>query len=408
MSVPKIFRLPRPIRAVLIRTLATWPRFFRRERKYDLVILKLDHIGDFILSTGAIRFALERSEGKALLIVSHPVEAIARTLFPRADVLALPAFAPALVRHLLPVAWKSAANLRSIRSHELLHLRYQPDDYHRLIQKWIGPEAAYGMESTSYLRWREGLTLPLKSAQKIAYPDPDRRYLDPAENRIACAEIEAHRRLCETWGGCSVSLEDVWPEIGPAIEGSAKFNSSGELLVAPFASTRIREIRPAPLIASLLAFQNEAGLPVGVACGPGERERGRKLVEVASRSGLKNVRLLPEQSLADYLRTVASARLVLSMDSATAHVAVAAGVPGVALLGGGHFGCFAPWSKADGFTWLNHPVPCNHCEWHCHRPENECLSSIPPEAIADALLARWQSGEPARSHTRPDVARSSQ
>ena len=70
---------------------------------------------------------------------------------------------------------------------------------------------------------------------------------------------------------------------------------------------------------------------------------------------------------------------------------VASGTPGVALLGGGHFGCVAPWSKNVSFTWLSKPLPCFHCEWLCSRAENECLTTIRPAAIADALLAQYDA-----------------
>ena len=175
--------------------------------------------------------------------------------------------------------------------------------------------------------------------------------------------------------------------------------------MAPFTTDLIREIRPDQLIEALRIFQENSTLPILITCAPNEVKRGEALVTYADRCGLKGVRLLPPQYLTDYIATVASSHLVLSMDSATAHIAAAAGVPGVALLGGGHFGCFAPWSKNDSFTWLSHTLPCYHCEWLCNRPENECLSLIRPGKIADALMAQFESIQPgAATEVRPGIA----
>jgi len=387
------YQIPGFGRSAILRLLARWPRPRREKarRDYDLVILKLDHIGDFILATGAIRFAISKTRGRTLLIVSEAAEPIARQLFPDVEVLGLPAFARSLTRDLLPVARQSGRFLRSIRCRTLLHLRYQPGDYHRLIQRWIEAEREIAMEAEGYPAWREGLVLSLESDENLRYPKPTGSYSDEQHRLIASAELEAHRQVCEAWTGAPVSFSKIWPFLDPIINAGATPLTANALLVAPFTTTLIREIRPDQLYEALRLFHKTTPIPILVACAPNERQRAEALVTYLQRCGLREIRLMPEHSLIDYIATVGSARLVFSMDSATAHIAAASGTPGVALLGGGHFGCFAPWSKNDTFTWLSKPLPCFHCEWLCTRAENECLTTIRPAAIADNLLAQFDA-----------------
>lgn len=83
--------------------------------------------------------------------------------------------------------------------------------------------------------------------------------------------------------------------------------------------------------------------------------------------------------------SMAAAGCVLSMESAAAHIACALGKAGVFLIGGGHFGAFAPWTTRPNQVWLTNELPCFGCDWNCVRSTPECITHVPPTAITTAL-----------------------
>ncbi|MCB1237792.1 MAG: hypothetical protein KDM91_22190 [Verrucomicrobiae bacterium] len=368
----------------------------RPEGRYRLALLKLDRIGDFVLASGAIRYALAQVEGPKLLVVSEVAAPLAHRLFPEADCLTMPAFAPGLLRDMLPIALRRSRTLRSLRAETLLHLRYQPTHYHRLVQRWIPARRALAMEDTTHPLWREAIRLPLVSDRELPYPSLG-EIADLREGALlGCGELEGHRRVMEAWLRRPVTLRAVWPWLEPL---RANLPPQQALLVAPFCSARIREYPAEKLIEAVREFHAAHPLPIHVACAPDERARAAALIAAFKRRGLRDVAAVPNACLSDYAGLVSAYRLVLSMDSATAHFAAAFGTPGVALLGGGHFGHFAPWSAGSRFTWLCHRTPCHHCEWRCPLDEAECLAEIPPKTVAEALARQFQ--RPARSLGAP-------
>ncbi len=75
--------------------------------------------------------------------------------------------------------------------------------------------------------------------------------------------------------------------------------------------------------------------------------------------------------------------LYLGPDSAGAHIACAVGVPGVVILGGGHFGRFMPYSPLTSVVCL--PLECYGCNWGCRYEKPHCVKDVAVEVVAEAL-----------------------
>jgi len=79
--------------------------------------------------------------------------------------------------------------------------------------------------------------------------------------------------------------------------------------------------------------------------------------------------------------------LVFATESALAHLSVALRRPTVAILGGGHYGLFAPWgTSAVPVHWIQNQVDCYGCNWSCIQPRAICIQDIPPAEIAIKAL----------------------
>lgn len=90
-------------------------------------------------------------------------------------------------------------------------------------------------------------------------------------------------------------------------------------------------------------------------------------------------------SISKLYNAVMNAKYIVSVETFTAHLAVAVDAPAVLLIGGGHYGEFAPWISSARQIWVSHYLPCYNCNWSCSRERVECITHIAPEVVADAI-----------------------
>ncbi|MFT6069529.1 MAG: ADP-heptose:LPS heptosyltransferase [Bacteriovoracaceae bacterium] len=94
--------------------------------------------------------------------------------------------------------------------------------------------------------------------------------------------------------------------------------------------------------------------------------------------------LIGNTSLLQLSDLINKARSILTNDTSAAHMAQYFGTKGVALIGGGHFGRFLPYSNAsnrvDSVKVINKKMPCYGCNWNCHFEHGSgavpCISEI--------------------------------
>jgi ADP-heptose:LPS heptosyltransferase len=110
--------------------------------------------------------------------------------------------------------------------------------------------------------------------------------------------------------------------------------------------------------------------------------------------------------LGEFVAAIAGARLTICNDSSAFHIAMACDSPVLCLLGGGHFGWFAPYpdcgQRPASAVVLSVQMECFWCNWKCKYERTAegallCVASIPVEPAiraVDLLLA-----------TRGDAAR---
>lgn len=130
-----------------------------------------------------------------------------------------------------------------------------------------------------------------------------------------------------------------------------------------------------------------------VICGSGaEKGLANQLMDQIGEVGA--VDLTGRTSLVEFVEIVRSARFLIGNETSAVHIAAATDTPSVCLLGGGHFNRFAPYpSKITG----RKPLPvyelmsCYGCNWHCTLPHREagpvpCVESIQVEAVLAGVM----------------------
>jgi ADP-heptose:LPS heptosyltransferase len=106
----------------------------------------------------------------------------------------------------------------------------------------------------------------------------------------------------------------------------------------------------------------------GIVCGgPADVALG---AELCSGKDISLVNFVGRTSLPELASIISHARLVLTNDTSAVHIAAAARVPSICVLGGGHFGRFLPYQIGHQTSVTEpqvviHKMPCFNCDWNC-------------------------------------------
>ncbi len=343
------------------------------EATYRAVILKVDRIGDFVLCLGAIRQALAAwGETECLLVVSPVAAELAALEFPRTPRLVLPASVGK--KRLLNESLRARRRLARVSCDLLVSFRNQRWDFDELTLHWISARRKLVLEDQKH-GW---------------LVESHRTYLAPGVERVAfveaasfapsvCRELLRHRQLLSAALGRELSLSEIMPILTRL--GSA----NGPVVVCPLGSDPIRDIPVESLAAALGARPD--GTSIRILGSPGQSPRLTGIVDALQAHGISNVTVETSLSMGEFVSALAGACLVLSAESAAAHLATALDQRAILFIGGGHYGQFGPWSRSGRQVWLVHRVPCFGCDWRCIYPEPICLSQIPAESVRSAATS---------------------
>ena len=341
-------------KALSIRCCPPEPRFSR-------VVFKVDRIGDFFLGLGALHALLDDAVGETALVVSHDVETLACMEFPNTQVIGVRyktgGFFPDVLRMLLQRSLYASSTI------ELVCLRHQRIDFHNLALRAIRCRKSYGYE------FSRGSGLP----SAAPYPFTQRAVTGITTPTGLCHELTRHEQVLRLLGMPSPSL--------PVARYLQKGSAGPSIVVAPLGGNPIRDIPATQLKQVVDAVCQRTTATMALCCAPAQRGR---LVQLATEAGVE----APIQSqlpLEQYVSWVAHSALVVSADSATAHMASVFDRAFVGLIAGGHDREFVPWSRSARQHWLTHRLDCFNCDWRCPYPVARCLSGIAPDRLAAAV-----------------------
>jgi ADP-heptose:LPS heptosyltransferase len=186
-------------------------------------------------------------------------------------------------------------------------------------------------------------------------------------------DIEANWLVAEEVLQRKVSDQEILPILTPPREVSAK----NHWLLCPFSSTTSKDYPAESWAAALkLLAPDRAEAQLYLAAGPSQSDRLQDFARTLQSAGITNIHLAAPVPLPDFLQSIAEARLVLTVDTAAAHMACALDTPAVIVSAGQHPGVYAPYSKNGHQHWIIPPLGL---------PKNEWRQQISPETIAKAV-----------------------
>ncbi len=208
----------------------------------------------------------------------------------------------------------------------------------------------------------------------------DHVYRSFPESSTVPRDLVRHRTVVGGFLGVDPDRVDIVPRM--EWNGGA---AEAYVAVSPFGSAAIRDFPTGLLADAGRHLWSRHRLPLRLLAPPGDPSRYKALADRLIADGVPGVGVRVCGSLDGLIDAVAASRLVLSVETATAHLAAALDRPLVALLGGGHFNWFAPWQRSPRQRWVTNRVPCFGCNWLCVQSEPVCFTQIPPKAVEEAM-----------------------
>jgi len=342
----------------------------------SVVILKPDEIGDFVISTGAIR-ALARHHGEenTVLVVKSEIAPLARREFPRAAIVELP-WQPrrkgynqtaANLRSCFP-AWRS---LRALHVGQAVCLRSQRDYLHTILFAAPGARQRFAPENVLLRNGRlrriltEKIFVWLARPQLLPYPEA---------RGEPTSELASHRAVVSAAMGHEAGPDEIMPSLQ-----SAPWHGGSGWLLCPFSSRPAKDYSAANWASVLRsAVRDHSPRLIRVAGGPDQSTRLEEFAASLRGADLGcAVQAEPAASLENFPDKIAAADLVLTVDTAAAHVACACRAPAVIVACGLHDGTYGPYSTDGRQLWLVG-------DWAA-RGRDGWQETVPPDAVAAAI-----------------------
>jgi hypothetical protein len=336
-------------------------------RTADTIIYKADRLGDWLLAEPTIERIVDsvRKRGGTVVVwAAREGSALREWRRPACEVEAFalePRGAIAKVRRALAVARLLAA----YRCRAFISLRYSPEPVRDFVLTHAAASDRYALSWLIY----DGPT--------AAVPH----------------EIMRHASILDALG--------LAADPGALLPRFAEWRggASRAVVLTPFSSAAIKDWSDKGW-REVVSRLGERGYPVEIWVAPDQRERARRLVTGPSRESTGPRATIRTGTIGELAQAVGSARLVLTVDTVTAHLAAAMDVPMVCLMGGGQYGDFGPWRNSLRQRWITQRLPCFGCDWRCSRPSVECLLTIPPSRVnseVEAALAPSTGDAPRRA-----------
>ena len=334
-------------------------------------IYKVDRLGDFVLALGAIRRIIEHEGAENCVLIISPFAAeLANREFPevlRVVLDGVPVGARALWRYLRN---RSREDLFRHGLEKLIYLRHHRPAWENALCAAIPAEKTWGAVDSGKI----GLARPWNCLTlNHSCTQFDAESGEPTE-------LSRHRAVVSKYLGRQLSSGEILPSLMPGWRPQGEY-----VAVTAFGSHSLRDY-PSQLLARAGKYLwHTQGLRLCLLSPEEDASKNDKLACQLTLDGVPKVEVRVCPSLEHLIHSIRKSQLVLTVDTATAHLATALDLPMVALLGGGHPGWFGPWNQSARQKWLMNVVPCFNCNWHCFQPEPICLTHIRQDSLLEAI-----------------------
>lgn len=353
---------------MLVKTETTW------EEAKNILCIRLDTLGDVLMTTPAIRAVKESYPGRRITLLTSSVGAEAASLVPEIDDVII-----------YNAPWmKATSPLPDSRQEYLITAQLQQAGFDGAI---IFSVFSQNPLPSAMLCHLANIPLRLAYCRENPYqlltnwvkdPEPDQgirhevqRQLDLVEN-IGCTTENEHLSL-------RIQEETVQSALRAA-DGAGLDRNQPWITIHPGASAPSRRY-PEKSYAAVILMMADHGYQVVLTGSQAERPLIRR---IQKESGVQSFSMAGHLNLAELSALISHTPLLISNNTGPVHIAAAVGTPVVdlyALTNPQH----TPWKVPSRV--LNHDVPCKYCyKSVCPEKHHNCLRLVQPEEVFQAAI----------------------
>ncbi len=351
----------------------------RSTNQFDIIIYKVDRIGDFVLATSAIKLLLEHFKPeKCCLLVSDIVYPLAKETFPNTTIKSTPILTNLSTLKALWILFHFLKWSRLVVAHRLINLRHLANNRDFLLMSCIKAHSSSGI-TIDPQHW---LARSIPSKPLFRYSKSIRvQNTTFSEHNLSeelCLDLRLHQTLLSLVLNKAISDKQILPHI---IQKEGEQTNNGIIIITPFGSNSITSYPAVSWVKTFLQLQDITPYQIGLCGTVSQQHELNEMAKYAKAKGVKNLRILFPETLNDFTKLLSNSPLIISVDTAGAHIATALNRPTIILMGGGRYGYFGAWKRSSRQVWLSHHLSCFRCSWFCIHPEPYCITRITDKDI---------------------------
>ena len=368
---PVLKKLASPLASPLALPKETW------QSAKNLLIIRLDNIGDVLMTSPALQAIKAHQPESRLTLLASPAGSQAAAVLPWIDeVITWKALWQALPKDLLKDSSKDVDSQP-----------FTPEREWQLVQKL----AAYQFDAAIiFTSFKQSPYPPALICQLAGIPlrlgETQEREARTLTHSCTFAEAELHQsdrnlQLVESVGYKSADYSNKPFTPALFVPVSRKLPPEPYILFNPWTSCQARTYPAERFVVAARQLSLRTGWPVAVT---GTAQHSAAAIPLLQYLDSHGINLIGQTDLSDLVALVASAKLMLSNNTATMHIAEATHTPSVILFSGTEL--TSQWQpRQTRVILLQQPTACSPCYQFTCPYQLECLD-IQPEAIVQAGL----------------------
>ncbi len=148
---------------------------------------------------------------------------------------------------------------------------------------------------------------------------------------------------------------------------------------------------PKELLASVLSdVRRYSDLPIQLQSDASRRGDLMSLAELLSTRYSLKVECAAETDCIGFIQQVAGAVGIITVDSASAHLAAAFNQRAIILHGDAQPNEFVPWGEGKRQLWVSKSMPCRACNWLCVYDRPICMTGVTTIALSKAVASAFR------------------
>lgn len=347
----------------------------RVKETYDLAIVRMDRIGDFVLALAPLNAILDKYKGRRVLYVCGKYTGdLAKDSGLFTDVLVLDKIEDRLFWRRLFYHIKFVSAINCISASTVINTmwsRLYPSDY---VVKYIKSKNKIGCDGNQRL-----------TPHDCTYNNVYSKLIsgNTFESEILNNQFFVNS-FCDSSYKASLSrLSFVHP---------TKYVIEGQYVMVAFSASCYNRVWPIERMAKVIETLPDCYKIVVCGQGQDDIDRYDALISLLNCKD-RIVNMINKTNMYDLIGLIANSVFLIGMDSAPVHIAAAVRVPSICIAPGAHYGRFVPYPKEIGET-MYHPRTisssdqcCFKCNYNCTRRDRlegqalPCILEIPEKEV---------------------------